>query len=454
MIDKYEIKFVNGEERLLLYLNFNYEFGMVDIKEAKDKLEKMIKEYINKNKIGFKGTIVTLIVGGVMVGNIALNKDSYNNEINYLMENNTDYVSKLIVDRNELNNDMTEQINIVNEAEEEVIKDIEYHDNIKIDDSKEGIINNNVDNYRWENNNAVINNKDINNTVDRIIENSNNSGATDILEDNSYQEVDDNIYITLNKKDGSVAKIELEEYLVGVVGAEMPALFNIEALKAQAVIARTYALKAQAKGNSLRDNEVNQSYKTEDELRSYWGSNFNDYYNKVRKAVNDTKGEYLTYNGNYIEAVYHSTSNGVTESSSNVWGNYYPYLVSVDSEYDNLNPSYEMNKDLSYDELSKIFGFTVDKETTLEVLNTTSGNRVERIRIGDREYQGTVFRNMLGLRSADFDIDKHGEGIIFTTRGYGHGVGMSQYGANGMAKNGYSYKDILLHYYPGVSINS
>jgi len=160
----------------------------------------------------------------------------------------------------------------------------------------------------------------------------------------------------------------------------------------------------------------------------------------------------LTYNGTYIEAVYHSTSNGVTESSVNVWGNYYPYLVSVDSKYDNLNVSFIKNIEISFQELSSKLGFDIDKETDILLIGKTSGNRVESVKIEDHVYKGIDFRNILGLRSADFDIEYTDSGIIFTTRGYGHGVGLSQYGANGMAKNGYNYEAILKHYYPGVSL--
>ena len=162
---------------------------------------------------------------------------------------------------------------------------------------------------------------------------------------------------------------------------------------------------------------------------------------------------YLTYNGKYIEAVYHSTSNGYTEDSKNVWGNAFPYLVSVESEYDSLNPSFIKQKNISYEELSNKLNMSINKETTFSILSKTSGNRVDNIEIGGKTYKGVDLRNILGLRSADFDVEKKEEGVVFTTRGYGHGVGLSQYGANGMAKNGYSYVEILKHYYKGVSIS-
>ena len=234
----------------------------------------------------------------------------------------------------------------------------------------------------------------------------------------------------------------------------MPASFNVEALKAQAVIARTYALKANSRGTVLSDNESSQSYKSNEELKSLWGSSYNTYYNKVKGGVDSTRGMYLTYNGSYIEAVYHSTSNGRTEDSSNVWGNYFPYLVSVDSPYDSSNPSYLKTVSFSYSDIFKKLGVIITSDTDFIINGKTSGDRVSSISVGEVSFTGVDFRNKLGLRSADFDIEKNDEGVVITTRGYGHGVGMSQYGANGMAKSGSSYRDILFHYYSGVTLKS
>ncbi len=207
-------------------------------------------------------------------------------------------------------------------------------------------------------------------------------------------------------------------------------------------------------GKLLTDSNSTQNYKDNEQLKNIWLSNFNTYYNKVKEAVSNTKGMYLTYNGNYIEAVYHSTSNGKTENSIYGWGNYYPYLVSVDSQYDSLNPSFSVSTTLPYDKLSTLLDTDINMETEFNIVDKTDGNRVKTIIVGDKSYTGTNFRNILGLRSADFDIEKIEDGVIFTTRGYGHGVGMSQYGANGMAKKGYSYSQILSHYYPGTVINN
>ena len=409
MINKYEIKIINGEERLFLYFDFNYEFGI--FKDKKVSIKKIIDNYIINNHIKYKGKIISLVIGGIIIGNIVLNKPIYNNDIksNIIDINKIMYVPNIsYVDNNQES---------LNEIVEDIIKD----DNIK-------------------KNNVIVDKKD---NSKEIIENDKKDNI----------EVDDNIYVEIKRKNGKIEKIELEEYIIGVVSAEMPALFHEEALKAQAVIARTYALKSIKNGKILTDNESTQSYKDNIELKNIWGSNFNNYYNKIKTCVLKTKGEYLTYKNEYIEAVYHSTSNGKTESSINVWNNYYPYLVSVESTYDYLNPSFIMEKEFTYQELSEKLNIEVNDKTDFQILKVNDSNRVESIKVDNKIYSGINFRNLLGLRSTDFEIKKNDDNLKIITKGYGHGVGLSQYGANGMAKNGYSYSNILKHYYKGVSIN-
>jgi len=416
VIESYEIKKINGEEILCLYLDFNNEFSTKEFKKKKDKLQKIIKNFIKENKIAFTGTTVALIVGSTLLGNIYLNDENNASSL----DNNI-----AIVDVIEDYEEITKQDKI--EVEDIIKKEVSHQQQVK-----EQTINQAEE------------------SINQVTENNTQSN-NEIVEETKQE--DNNIHITLNRTSGEVLNIELEEYVIGVVGAEMPAAFDKEALKAQAIIARTYALKAKNKGNVLSDNASSQYYKTNEELQVVWGSNFNTYYNKIKDAVLQTKGLYLSYNGSFIEAVYHSTSNGKTESSENVWGNYYPYLVSVDSPYDNINKSFEMKKTITYEELSLKLQMDVNINTEFNILGKTSGNRVANIEINGNIYRGIDFRNLLALRSADFDITKTEEGVIFTTYGYGHGVGMSQYGANGLAKNGYSYSQILLHYYPGVEIN-
>jgi stage II sporulation protein D len=185
-----------------------------------------------------------------------------------------------------------------------------------------------------------------------------------------------------------------------------------------------------------------------------WGADFTTYYSKIKNAVAATKGEYLTYNGTFIEAVYHSTSNGLTEDAIAVWGNDYPYLKSVDSHWDLNASSYYRETAKEFSVISSIIGIDFNATTNVEVLSRNSSNRISQIKIGDKTFTGVELRNLLGLRSTDFDIKIEGDNVTFVTRGYGHGVGMSQYGANGMAKEGYAYRNILSHYYPGTQIKS
>ena len=242
--------------------------------------------------------------------------------------------------------------------------------------------------------------------------------------------------------------------MTGVVAAEMPASFSLDALKAQAVLARTYALKAMKTGKTLTSSNATQNYKTTLELKNMWGGSFDTYFYKVKRAVDDTKGLYLSYNNDFIEAVYHSTSNGYTEDSSYVWGNSFPYLVSVESIYDNTNQSFYMETFLSYEDLSSKLNDLITYDTEFSIISYTTSGRVDKISINNNIYSGIKLREKLGLRSTSFEIEKNSAGVVFKTKGYGHGVGMSQYGANGMAKNGYNYKDILTHYYPGTILKN
>lgn len=452
MINGYTIRKVNGQDVMYLFFDFNYEFSSFDFMAKREKIHDVVRNFIKDHNIIFKGATIALVSGGVLFGSINLSNPSFsqiamNNNVSIEEHSNipSDNVlglvnedkASLILEKNDevLNN--TSVVEVPN-VSDDVVKDESVNivsDNHNVQEISQNYVNSSTDN----NETSLVNESQVVQPVSPIVE--------------EVQEVvDNNIYVSVRRSDGRVVSLELEDYVTGVVGAEMPALFNSEALKAQAVIARTYALKVNSSGGVLSDNESTQSYKDNSELASMWGGNFDSYYSKIKNAVNSTKGIYLTYNGSYIEAVYHSTSNGRTEDSSNVWGNYYPYLVSVDSAYDNSNPSFSISKTFSFFDLSSTLGVNVNENTSFNILGYTSGGRVDSISVDGVEFSGVSFRSMLGLRSADFDISKTDGGFVITTRGYGHGVGMSQYGANGMAKAGYSYRDILLHYYRGVSI--
>ena len=457
MIDGYEIKNINGEERLILYFNYNYEFGKIGNGKGKNKsIKDTIKDYLIKNKIDYKGSIIGIVIGGVLIGNLILNRPVVNNSYEYKPDiievDKLLYVPNIEIEEGEKiveempsnEENTSSEVNISNSSTTNKSATTKKS-NSKISSNS----NNNVTNNTSTNSHTNSNSNSSVNTNTNPNSNTTNNSNTIIKE----EVVDNNIYVNLKRRNGNVEKVELEEYVTGVVSAEMPALFASNALKAQAIIARTYALKAISNGKTLTDTESTQSYKDVNALKSLWGSNFNTYYNKIKTCVNETKGMYLTYNGTYIEAVYHSTSNGRTENSSNVWGNYYPYLISVDSPYDTINPSFISEKEISYSELSNKLGMDINHDTEFLIIDYTEGNRVKNISVNNKMYSGVEFRNLLGLRSADFSIEKLDNGIKVTTKGYGHGVGLSQYGANGMAKNGTSYVDILKHFYRGVTIS-
>ena len=255
---------------------------------------------------------------------------------------------------------------------------------------------------------------------------------------------------------GNVENKELEEYVVGVVAAEMPASFNVEALKAQAIASRTYAYYKMT--HSDKDYDVisdisDQAYITNDQMKEKWQDDYEEYYKKVKKAVDDTKNEIMTYNGEVIKAFYFSMSNGYTEEVSTVFGESYPYLKSVKSEWD--NPS--LNK---YEVITKISTEDFCNKLSIEcndiIINNQKHDKTGRtttISVNSKTFKGTDFRKLLDLRSTDFKIKVDNNEVIITTKGYGHGVGMSQYGANGMAEEGYNYHEILNYYYQNIDFS-
>lgn len=258
-----------------------------------------------------------------------------------------------------------------------------------------------------------------------------------------------------NVDNNEVINISLEEYIIGVVAAEMPASFDIEALKAQAVAARTYALYKIQNNNQNYDlvsDISDQSYITIEEMQEKWQGEYEKYYNKIKQAVLSTSKEILTYNNEVIIAYYFAMSNGYTEDASYVFGEE-PYLNSVSSEWDNNSiNNFQVVTNISVAEFKKLLNIN-EIEVTINKINYTPTKRVESIIINNEEYSGIEIRKKLNLRSTDFNIKIDDENIIITTTGYGHGVGMSQYGANGMAKEGFNYVGILKHYYSDVEIS-
>lgn len=234
------------------------------------------------------------------------------------------------------------------------------------------------------------------------------------------------------------------------MAGEMPASFPIEALKSQAVVARTYTMKSLQIGRKLTDSTSTQVYKDNNQLRNLWGNDYDRYYQRIYDAVTSTDNICVYYNGNYIDAVYHSTSNGYTEDAVNVWGNSIPYLQTVASTWDKNVSSYL--KIITKEESDIISILGLDNLDEIQILERNNSGRVEKVQIGNKIFSGVELRNMLGLRSVDFEIINDNNIITITTKGYGHGVGMSQYGAKEMAEQGYSYREILNHYYTNVNI--
>ncbi len=258
----------------------------------------------------------------------------------------------------------------------------------------------------------------------------------------------DVIYVSISR-DNVITQIPLEEYLIGVVAAEMPASFGLEPLKSQAVAARTYALNKVSLGFVLETTTFHQAYITESEMRTLWGKDYDKYYNIVKDAVETTEGEVLTHNNKLIDALYHSSNPGRTSNSEDYYTNEIPYLRSVESKYDYLINNSHTYK-YSIEEFKKNFDIN---DLTLNIdTNTVDNTIVLEVNINGVSLSGSYFRSKLGLRSAYFTITIVNDEVIVNTKGYGHGVGMSQYGAYGMGMNGYNYKEILHHYYTSVEL--
>ena len=256
---------------------------------------------------------------------------------------------------------------------------------------------------------------------------------------------------------GKIDVIPFEEYIVGVVAGEMPVSFHIEALKAQAVAARNYAYQ---KMNANKDKEydvidttANQVYLDLEQLKNSWKNKYVDNINKVREAVSSTIDEYIVYNDEIISPFYFSTSNGTTEDALTVFNVDVPYLKSVESPWDEKeNSNFNYQKVFSIDEFCKPLSITCDNTPEITDIIRDSNNRITSITINGKKFKGTEIYKLLKIRSTDFEIEQKENKIYFNTKGYGHGVGMSQYGANGMAKEGYTYDKILSHYYQGTTL--
>lgn len=250
----------------------------------------------------------------------------------------------------------------------------------------------------------------------------------------------------------------LEDYLTGVVLAEMPASFEMEALKAQAVVARTYTMRANETGGKHGDGSICtdyaccQAYIAPDEYLVQGGTKEN--VDKIREAVTSTLGRVLTYQGELIEATYFSCSGGSTEDAAAVWGTEYPYLQAVESPGEENAAYFTDSATFTPEQFRNALGESLEgpPDTWFGEVTYTDGGGVDTMVIGDKTYRGTELRTLLSLRSTAFSVTV-GEEIIISTRGFGHRVGMSQYGADAMAVAGKSFEEILAHYYPGTVLS-
>lgn len=285
----------------------------------------------------------------------------------------------------------------------------------------------------------------------------------------SYQkDKPDEKAITVSVLDNNTKKItstNLEEYLKGVVAAEMPASYEEEALKAQAVAARSYIMSKLNIQNpahpeaAVCNNPAHcKGYLSTEDANAKWGTSWKDtFYPKIESAVEYTKGEYLSYKGEVAEAFFFALSNGKTESAEDVWGTKVPYLKSTLSSGDKESPDFYSTTDFSVSEfnnrLKNLFsGFSPEEKIRIGKITYTNGDRVKTIKINGTEFKGTDIRGAFSLNSADFAITQSSDKVIFEVKGKGHGVGMSQYGANSLAKKGHTYEEILKHYFSGVEI--
>jgi stage II sporulation protein D len=276
-------------------------------------------------------------------------------------------------------------------------------------------------------------------------------------DETKFYYVSNDVIRVKDEKTGIINNVLFEEYIKGVLAGEMGPNFEKEALKAQAVAARSYAMYKMEKTKSddydVVNTVSNQVYLTDDDLKNKWKDKYNEKIKKIQNAVIETKGEYMTYDGALVEALFFSTSTGKTENSEEVFSSKVPYLRSVSSDWDSISPVYTDTVTISLTDFYKKLDLDYNENLNINITERTSTGRVKTLKINDKEYTGRDVASKLSLRSNYFEIKKGDNNVIINTKGYGHGVGMSQYGAEAMAKKGYTYDKILKHYYTGIEIH-
>ncbi len=276
------------------------------------------------------------------------------------------------------------------------------------------------------------------------------------------KQTQDNTYESFKiLKDGNVLELSAKDYIFGVVAAEMPALYETEALKAQAVAAYTFACYRKQNNTNdeydlTADSETAQCFITREEASARWGEKADEYTKKIEDCITAVQGERLTFEGKPIFAAYHAISSGSTNSCDEVWGKEIPYLKSVVSDGDKLAEGYLSEVSFTTHEISEklksITTATGEVQNYFSEINATDNGYVKTLKFCGKESTGNEISKLLGLRSSNFVVELTEFGFNFTVKGYGHGVGMSQTGADYMAKQGSTYKEILLHYYNGATL--
>lgn len=274
----------------------------------------------------------------------------------------------------------------------------------------------------------------------------------------------------LDSTSGTVESYSAKEFAIGAIAAEMPPSFHIEALKAQGLAALTYATRLKLQNQETKPGDLKGAdfaigdgsftgFMTKEQMQERYGDNFKTYYDKIEQAAEEICDKLILYDSWPIVAAYHAISGGKTEAAQNVWQSAIDYLVPVDSVGDELSPDYEKSVTMSADEVREkltagMDGLELSEDPSgwITVVSRTDSDTVNEVTVGNQSTTGKQVRSMLGLRSADFTVSYGENGFTFTTKGYGHSVGMSQYGADYLARQGNSYEDIIKHYYTGVQI--
>lgn len=285
--------------------------------------------------------------------------------------------------------------------------------------------------------------------------------SKNIIDDSQFSKIK-----LFHNNNGNIEELEMNQYLYGVVSAEMPANYELEALKAQAVVARTYTIYKIKNGSKHENADICdnsnccQAWISKENRLARWEADKKvELWDKIVQAVDATNKQYITYNGEVINAFFHSNSGGKTELASNVWGGNLPYLQVVETMGEDGYSAYKSEAIFSKDEfvvkmneVYKDFKIDFKSDECIKILEYTESGRVKKIKIGNKELSGVDARKIFGLKSSNFSFEIDNK-IKFSVIGYGHGVGLSQSGSDALAKNGYTYDKILKHYFKDIQIS-